>query len=135
MRFLSVVVLPLAAALPSYLGPRELLGSAPGAKAERQAKRKVDAAMAQFNFAPYELTHVGVQCAKREEDKSATGLYNCTLSFDWFDPNSVRQNNVTSTACSSSWLWEYVRDFVGFPPPPHPCAAIPRRPAGGFNGC
>lgn len=107
MRFLSVIALPFVAAMPSRseLRPRSALSS--GVAVEWRAKRNVNAALAQFKFSPYELTHMAVGCTKDGgEESSATGPYNCTLSFDWFDPNSVRQNNVTSTACSSSWAWD-----------------------------
>jgi hypothetical protein len=112
MRFLSVLALPLVAAMPSYSeGALQRARSAlsAGLEVERRGAMMSNAAMAQFEFAPYEITYLAVQCRKGGKEAPKTGLYNCTLSFDWFDPNSVRQNNVSSTACSSSWLWDYQR--------------------------
>ena len=29
-----------------------------------------------------------------------------TVPVDWFDPNSVKENHVTSGTCHSSWSWD-----------------------------
>ncbi|EFX00307.1 hypothetical protein CMQ_7309 [Grosmannia clavigera kw1407] len=57
---------------------------------------------AQFSFQPFELTDVCFACTR----PNATVLFACNVQFDWFDPNSVKENNVTSCSCSYSWHWD-----------------------------
>ncbi|KAL8419546.1 hypothetical protein RB594_002669 [Gaeumannomyces avenae] len=59
---------------------------------------------AQFDFKPFELKNLCYECDRsRDED-----LYSCTMKFDWFDPNSVRENNVSACSCKYSWKWDSV---------------------------
>ncbi|KAK2070104.1 hypothetical protein P8C59_004632 [Phyllachora maydis] len=60
--------------------------------------------LAQFNWIPYQLTDVCLDCVRPNN----TALYNCTLELNWLDPNSVQTNNVSSTTCSSTWSWDGV---------------------------
>ncbi|KAK1751780.1 hypothetical protein QBC47DRAFT_405797 [Echria macrotheca] len=65
--------------------------------------------LAQFEFAPYELTNICLDCKR----PNATANYGCEVKFDWHDPNSVRQNNVSSCACQYSWTWDGVSVIGG----------------------
>jgi len=79
--------------------------------------------VSQFNFAPFNVTEIRILCNR----PNATADYLCNLtckrhikipqalrgmksqliaSVDWFDPNSVRQNRVTSGSCQTSWSWD-----------------------------
>ncbi|KAK4650351.1 hypothetical protein QC762_706665 [Podospora pseudocomata] len=59
---------------------------------------------AQFNFAPYQVTNIALDC-KRPNNKTN---YSCELYFALHDPNSVRENNVTSCSCHHTWSWDGV---------------------------
>ncbi|KAK3357067.1 hypothetical protein B0T25DRAFT_566385 [Lasiosphaeria hispida] len=65
--------------------------------------------LAQFNFEPYELTNFCVDCIR----SNTTADYSCGLKFDWYDPNSVKENNVTSCHCNSTWTWDGVSSIGG----------------------
>lgn len=115
-KFLGLVALPLAAAVPAATHHH-----APGADA-LLSHRAVLTEASQFNFQPFNLTNIGMQCAR----PSAADIYACELrcklrpslprgrtvsndpftEVDWHDPNSVRQNNVTSCSCIYKWSWD-----------------------------
>ncbi|AEO68797.1 uncharacterized protein THITE_2012276, partial [Thermothielavioides terrestris NRRL 8126] len=57
-----------------------------------------------FNFAPFNITQLQILCIRPQ----ITVDYSCNLSFHWFDPNSVKQNAVTSGTCQTSWSWDGV---------------------------
>lgn len=80
-------------------------------------------AMAKFNFLDFELTKVGLTCDRA----NPTIPYSCGLKCEqnhplrrrddtdhppppvnWHDPNSVRQNNVSSTSCTQTFSWDGV---------------------------
>ncbi|KAK0753181.1 hypothetical protein B0T18DRAFT_290295, partial [Schizothecium vesticola] len=57
-----------------------------------------------FNFLDFELTQAGLTCDRA----NSTVPYSCGLKFNWHDPNSVRQNNVSSTSCTQTFSWDGV---------------------------
>ncbi|KAK0674292.1 hypothetical protein QBC41DRAFT_52758 [Cercophora samala] len=64
---------------------------------------------AQFNFAPYQLTNITLEC-NRPNNKTN---YSCAVDFTLHDPNSVRENNVTSCSCHHGWSWDGVNGSLG----------------------
>jgi len=82
---------------------------------------------AQFDFKPYVLRDACLDCTRA----NTTALFECdvkcrpparrtAVSFlltaplvEWFDPNSVKENNVTSCSCSYSWKWDGVTTEPG----------------------
>ncbi|KAJ9130331.1 hypothetical protein NKR23_g12249 [Pleurostoma richardsiae] len=100
---LGISLLPaLSAALP---GLRQTSHSASHFQARRIGRVNVaDVADAQFNFLPYELADVCLDCSR----PSSQAQYSCGLNFDWYDPNSRLENNVTSCHCSYTWSWDGV---------------------------
>ncbi|KAJ4304214.1 hypothetical protein N0V88_001827 [Collariella sp. IMI 366227] len=59
--------------------------------------------LAQFNFTPYKVTELNVLCNRTPEIKVN---YYCNLTFNWYDPNSVRQNKIVSGHCNTGWSWD-----------------------------
>ncbi|KAK0732885.1 hypothetical protein B0T21DRAFT_385060 [Apiosordaria backusii] len=59
---------------------------------------------AQFDFAPYQVTNITLDCQR----PNAKTNYSCALDFTLHDPNSVRENNVTSCNCHHNWEWNGV---------------------------
>ncbi|KAK4123331.1 hypothetical protein N657DRAFT_573795 [Parathielavia appendiculata] len=58
--------------------------------------------VSQFKFEPYNITEISIFC-----DRPGPAFdYSCNLTFNWFDPNSVRENRVTSGTCHISWSWD-----------------------------
>lgn len=80
-----------------------------GRRADRRAVGFISVADAQFDFKDYELTHVCFDCSRPNPDE----MYNCTLKFNWYDPNAKLENNVTSCSCSTSWNWDGVATSQG----------------------
>ncbi|KAK4204488.1 hypothetical protein QBC40DRAFT_192113 [Triangularia verruculosa] len=64
---------------------------------------------AQFDFAPFQVTNITVDC-QRPNTKTN---YSCELDFTLHDPNSVRENNVTSCSCHHGWSWDGVNGSLG----------------------
>ncbi|KAH8889367.1 hypothetical protein GQ53DRAFT_225837 [Thozetella sp. PMI_491] len=96
---LSLVLLPLAAARPY---PESAAPAARGALGERMLLSSA-AAEAQFNFQPWEFRNICLECNRNQ----TTEQYACKTKFDWYDPNSVPENNVTSGSClSDAWTWD-----------------------------
>ncbi|RKU44227.1 hypothetical protein DL546_005435 [Coniochaeta pulveracea] len=58
---------------------------------------------AQFNFLPFNLTNVGMECTR---PNATAEMYDCELRFDWHDPNSVKENDITSCTCINKWSWD-----------------------------
>ncbi|KAH8910274.1 hypothetical protein BR93DRAFT_471157 [Coniochaeta sp. PMI_546] len=92
---LSLVALPLAAAMPAAT-PHDVH------EAGAHIQRAVLMNGSQFNFDPFNLTNIGMECAR----PTADDMYACELRFDWHDPNSVKENNVTSCSCIYKWSWD-----------------------------
>ncbi|KAK3295724.1 uncharacterized protein B0H64DRAFT_152767 [Chaetomium fimeti] len=74
---------------------------------------------AQFNFAPFSLTNLRILCTRF----NPTVDYSCNLTFAWSDPNSVRQNSVTSGSCQTSWAWDGVTKHDADPDGSDPVAS------------
>ncbi|KAL1868241.1 hypothetical protein VTK73DRAFT_3768 [Phialemonium thermophilum] len=94
--------LPLAGALPTHPTTSD-------AALDKRLWFKNLKANAQFNFEPFLLQNIRLGCHRQSADE----LYSCKLKFYWHDPNSVRQNNVTSCTCSSEWVWDGVTSANG----------------------
>ncbi|KAH6624650.1 hypothetical protein B0J18DRAFT_410084 [Chaetomium sp. MPI-SDFR-AT-0129] len=58
----------------------------------------------QFNWEPINITELSVTCSRINSKID----YHCNLTFSWFDPNSVRQNDVNSGVCRTAWSWDGV---------------------------
>lgn len=80
---------------------------------------------AQFNFLPFNLTNVGMECTR---PNATAEMYDCELrceylpsltsglpscghsaninKVDWHDPNSVKENDITSCTCINKWSWD-----------------------------
>lgn len=59
---------------------------------------------ATLDFEPFKLTNVRLECIA-DPATFAHDNYTCGLNFNWFDPNSVKYNNVSSTSCNATWSW------------------------------
>ncbi|KAK4179662.1 hypothetical protein QBC36DRAFT_308013 [Triangularia setosa] len=79
--------------------------------------RLIDAA--QFDFAPYQVTNITLDCKRPNTQSNYSCALDCnttpSLSPPIFpcevtlhDPNSVRENNVTSCSCHHGWSWDGV---------------------------
>ncbi|KAK3939921.1 hypothetical protein QBC46DRAFT_138541 [Diplogelasinospora grovesii] len=72
----------------------------PVSTSEKRAALKSDA---QFNFEPFKLTNICLDCDR----PNATATYSCRVKFDWYDPNSVKENPVSSCTCNSTaFSWD-----------------------------
>lgn len=78
-------------------------------RADRRAMGRISVADAQFDFKDYELTDVCFDCLRPTPDE----MYNCTLKFNWYDPNSKLENDITNCSCSTSWHWDGVAATQG----------------------
>lgn len=113
MQLFSLVALPLAAPMPAATHHQ-----AQEVRTHLEQRATLIEA-SQFNFTPFNLTNLGMECVR----PTADDMYACELrckytSFylimahsnnsqvDWHDPNSVRQNNVTGCSCISKWSWD-----------------------------
>ncbi|KAK5654107.1 hypothetical protein OQA88_7538 [Cercophora sp. LCS_1] len=55
-----------------------------------------------LNFELMQITNVTMNCTRPDSHQDL----NCGVKFDWFDPNSVRENKVSSTTCNQTWSWD-----------------------------
>ncbi|KAK4460509.1 hypothetical protein QBC42DRAFT_332298 [Cladorrhinum samala] len=102
--FTALILLPLVASLSSSI-PSII---------DRQAPWNN---LAQFNWDPFVVTNLSMTCQR----PNSTVNYTCDFDFAFFDPNSVRENNVTSTSCHRTWSWDGVYrsgSIVDFLAPP-----------------
>ncbi|KAI8634943.1 hypothetical protein F5Y19DRAFT_469996 [Xylariaceae sp. FL1651] len=67
--------------------------------AEQPRKHIIGTELSQFNFTPYNLPDMYVECHK---DEPADPMFNCSIKFDWNDPNA----NNSACVCESRWLWD-----------------------------
>lgn len=105
-QLLSLVATPLAAAAPTLPADSKAAVYNAGRALE---KRDTLSTAAQFDFAPFALTELRMNCSR----STSNSTYSCGLRFDWFDPNSVRENTVTTCTCTSSWSWDEVTSANG----------------------
>jgi hypothetical protein len=128
---ISLLALPLVASSPYYPYPKRMLLNVSYQLANRAYLQDAS----QFNFDPYNITNISILCArlnptvnyscnltckraapsamtariKRTQQARETGTdLTARHPVDWFDPNSVRQNSVTSGSCQTSWAWDGV---------------------------
>ncbi|KAK4106221.1 hypothetical protein N658DRAFT_11470 [Parathielavia hyrcaniae] len=92
---ITLVALPLVVPFPNHSKRFSDISS-------QLANRAYSKQVSQFNFEPYNITDLNIFCDR----PGPTFDYSCNLTFNWFDPNSVRQNRVTSGACHTSWSWD-----------------------------
>ncbi|KAB5570819.1 hypothetical protein GE09DRAFT_721236 [Coniochaeta sp. 2T2.1] len=95
-QILGLVALPLAAAMPAATHPdaeEPVVGL---------AHRSTLIDNSQFNFLPFNLTNMGMECAR----PTRADMYDCELRFDWHDPNSVPENDVNDCSCIYNWSWD-----------------------------
>jgi hypothetical protein len=112
-QILGLVAMPLAAAMPA--ATNHYAHEAGGHLDTRVTL--TDAT--QFQFEPFNLTNVGMECTRNTTEQ----MYSCELrckyfrlswrpnantvtTVDWHDPNSVRENKVTTCSCISTWSWD-----------------------------
>lgn len=113
VQFLNLVAMPLAAAMP------HLAWSTAPKHIEKRFTLIDDS---QFHFEPAVLTNVGMECTR----PTAADMYACQLRckfslpnhmgvgkhtdrktpVDWYDPNSVKENDVNFCSCISKWSWD-----------------------------
>lgn len=124
--FLPLLLLPLVASLSSPVP--SIIGRQPPSTD-----------LAQFNWDPFVVTNLSMTCQRPNSTVNYTCEFNCQsspvarppylpqLSFPilhstviFFDPNSVRENNVTSTSCNQTWSWDgtYRSGPIDFLAPP-----------------
>ncbi|KAH6636324.1 hypothetical protein F5144DRAFT_487202 [Chaetomium tenue] len=113
-----LVVLPLVTTSPHHHphhpSPNRIFYDIGNQIADRSMM--IDAA--QFNFAPFKVTNLHILCTRFKP----TVDYSCNLTFAWSDPNSVRQNSVTSGHCQTSWAWDGVTKHQADPDGSNPVA-------------
>ncbi|KAI1501289.1 hypothetical protein F5X99DRAFT_409258 [Biscogniauxia marginata] len=70
----------------------------PASSTEQPHKRLNWLELAQFNFDPYRLTNICVDCKRDGRDDS---VLDCSINFDWEDPNAD-----TTCVCEYKWQWD-----------------------------
>ncbi|KAK3302337.1 uncharacterized protein B0T15DRAFT_301686 [Chaetomium strumarium] len=96
LSMLGLVALPLVNSLPNHL---EALLHEPGIT-NRNRAQVMDVSM--LNFAPWNITDLHILCNR----PNTTADYTCNLTYHVFDPNSVRENKLTSGDCQIDWSWD-----------------------------
>ncbi|KAK3379538.1 hypothetical protein B0T24DRAFT_717088 [Lasiosphaeria ovina] len=66
--------------------------------------RVVPVTKSQFNFDPFQLTNICLDCVRL----NTTAAFLCEAMFNWYDPNSIKENPVSSCVCNYTWAWDGV---------------------------
>ncbi|KAH6849940.1 hypothetical protein B0I37DRAFT_352483 [Chaetomium sp. MPI-CAGE-AT-0009] len=112
--------LPLVASSPPYPYPGRVFYDISSQMVDRHMM--TDAA--QFNFAPFNVTNLRILCTRFNPTKSQEReKERLTASVAWSDPNSVRQNSVTSGHCQTSWAWDGVTKHQADPDGSNPVSS------------
>lgn len=122
-----LMVLPFVNARPATAGDAQWEDLEDVEELDRRNAFSEDA---EFEFQPFSLTDVCLDCSRPDAQDLYACVLKCTsrnnrpvengvpllteiLAVEWSDPNSVRENNVSSCTCVSNWTWDGVTTASG----------------------